>query len=122
MFLVGIIYEISFLRPAVSPPSKKLRKSCKKDAKCITKSCKSCKKDAKKMHKTNQILDDCFDKEKDNMEQSVRELYERFQIARNELHNYNNTLCNIFVEILNGTNKSKLLKYKEHTRLLNINT
>ena len=67
--------------------------------------------------KTNQILDDCFDKEKDNMDQSVRELYERFQIARNELHHYNNTLCNIFVEILNGTNKMRI-SYKHTLRLL----
>ena len=69
--------------------------------------------------KTNKILDDCFDKEKDNMEKGLRELYERFQISRNELHQYNNTLCNIFVEILNGTNKTKLLK-KAQYKLINI--
>ena len=59
--------------------------------------------------KTNQILDDCYDKEKENMSQKYIDLYERFKISRNDLHQYNNTLCNIFIEILNGTNEIKLL-------------
>jgi hypothetical protein len=68
--------------------------------------------------KTNQILDDCFDREKENMDKEFRELYERFKLNRNELHQYNNTLCNIFIEILNGTNKIKLLDLDENTNLL----
>ena len=62
--------------------------------------------------KTNKILDDCFDKEKNNLSVKCRELYEHFKIARNDLHQYNNTLCNIFIEILNGTNEIKLLHSK----------
>jgi hypothetical protein len=62
--------------------------------------------------KTNKILDDCFDKEKNNLSVKCRELYENFKIARNDLHQYNNTLCNIFIEILNGTNEIKLLHSK----------
>ena len=68
--------------------------------------------------KTNKILDDCFNIEKDNMDKEFREIYERFQIARNELHHYNNTLCNIFVEILNGTNTFNLKDIKETLQLV----
>jgi hypothetical protein len=74
----------------------------------------------KEFIKTNKILDDCFNKEKDNLDKEFVDLYERFKIARYDLHQYNNTLCNIFIEILNGTNETKILNSHKNMELLNL--